>query len=410
MKPDKLKICFIVDYYPPHRLGGVGESASYLKDALQKDGHDLTVLTTGTRSSDRSIEMNVFRLSKGLLFFPFSLFFKFPSFLKKHEFDIIHFHHSIGITALLWKWIYGKRFPATVFTFKCSRPHIVKSIKPIRIGNREFKPSVQELKTKLTFSILGHIVDRAFTCASDLLTANSGDTREKCMEIYGISEDRIVTIPNGVDIKTFHPGIDGKSVREKYYIDVKDVLILYVGGFSIRKRVPLLLYVMNEVKKENNRVKLMIVGSGKGYEPELKQYMSDLGLDKVVIFTGFVENSRLPLYYAASDIVVVPSEYEPFGIINIEAMAMAKPVIASAVGGIGDIVENDVTGYTIEKDDLDIFIDKVLLLSMNVQKRKTMGEFAVGRILKSFTWDMVKDRYLHTYRRAIEKNKNEGFS
>jgi glycosyltransferase involved in cell wall biosynthesis len=403
MNSNKLKICFVVDYYPPHRLGGVGESASYLKDALQKDGHDLTVLTTGVISANRSIEKNVLRLSKGLLFFPVALFFKFPSLHNKHNFDIIHIHHSIGITVMLWKWIYRKSFPASVFTFKCSRPHIVKSIKPIRIGNRSFKPNTQELKTKLTFSILGHIVDRIFTYVSDLLTANSDDTRNKCIENYGISQDKIVTIPNGVDIKAFHPDIDGKPIRDKYCIDDKDVLMLYVGGFSIRKRLPLLLYVMSEVKKRNENVKLMIIGSGKGYESELKKYMLDLGLDAKVTFTGFVENSRLPLYYAASDMVIVPSEYEPFGIINIEAMAMAKPVIASAVGGIGDIVVNDVTGFTIEKDDFDRIIEKVLLLSANTQKSKTMGTLAMQRIHESFTWDSVKDRYLRTYKSAIER-------
>lgn len=408
MNSNKIKICFIVDYYPPDRLGGVGESACYLKETLKNNGHDVAVLTTGRKSSNQSIEKNVFRLSKNLLFFPLALLFRFPSLYKKYNFDIIHFHHTIGFTVLFWKYFYQKRFPATVFTFKCSRFHIMKSLKNIAIDGKIIaKPNLHDLKTKFTFFILGHLVDRLFVYASDYLTANSNDTREKNIQNYNIPLDKIEIIHNGVDTQIFRSDVDGKPIRKQYNVDDKEVLILYVGGFSIRKRVPLLLYFMQQLKLKSKNLKLMITGTGKGYDLTLKRLASRLGVSKDVIFTGLIKNSRLPFYYAASDMVVVPSEYEPFGIINIEAMAMAKPVIAADVGGISEIIDDGKTGFLVKKDDLNEFTDKITLLAGDKVVCQNIGQKAVERIQRHFQWDDVSQRYLCAYRESLER-RSEG--
>jgi len=402
-----VRVCFVVDYYPPDRLGGVGESACRLKETLQANGHEVIVLTTGTRSTDEDMEKNVVRLSKYLPFFPLILLFRFPLLLKKHGFDVIHFHHSIGVTVMFWKWLCRGKFPATVFTFKCSRPHIVESIKNITVDGKVLaKPSRSDRRTKLTFSILSRVVDGTFVRSCDYLTANSADTREKNIRNFGIPADKIVVVHNGVDTERYRPDVDGGAIRKQYGMADDEVLALYVGGFSIRKRIPLLLHMLSRLKGESCDFKLMIVGSGKGYESVLQRMASELGVSDAVIFTGFVENARLPLYYAAADMVLVPSEYEPFGIINIEAMAVGRSVVASTAGGMCDIVVDGVTGFLVDKDDFEDFGEKVGFLARNPRERKKMGSAALSRVLELFTWDRIKDKYLQAYEEA--RNRKAG--
>lgn len=402
-----MKICFIVDYYPPNRLGGVGESAKYLKEALENDGHEIVVLTAGRKSEDLELERNVIRISSRLSVFPFALFLLFPFLLKRYKFDIIHFHHTIAVTVLFWKYIYQKSFPATVFTFKCSRFHIGKSIKNVTIqGKILARPNFSELRKKCTFFILGKLVDKFFARACNYLTANSNDTREKNIQNYNIQPDKIVTIHNGVNTQIFHPDIDGKTIRKKYGLD-KEILMLFVGGFSILKRIPLLLYFMSKLKKSNRNLKLMITGKGRGYDVNLKKLASKLGVSGDTIFTGLIKNSQIPLYYAASDMLIVPSEYESFGIINIEAMAMAKPIIASDIGGIKDIIEDGVTGFLVEKDDHDRFLERISFLAEDEATRQQMGQKALERIRQYFDWDDIRKKYICAYRKTLKRKFEE---
>lgn len=403
-----MNICFIVDYYPPDRLGGVGESAKYLKDALENAGHEVFVLTTGKKSEDSEIERNVIRLSKQLSLFPFALFFTITSLIKRLKIELIHVHHSIGITALFWKHILGKKFPAVVTTYKCSRPHIAESIKPIIMNNKIiFKPRFYEFKTKISFTLL-KIADKYLAKVSDYLTSNSEDTKSKNIQTLKIKEDKIRTVHNGVDLKKFDHSLDGNPIREKYKIPQDGTLLLYVGGFSVRKRVPLLFHILKEITTKRNNVFLLVAGSAKGYIEDFKKIVKELGIEDNVVFSGFVKNTELPSYYSAADIMIVPSEYEPFGIINIEAMAMAKPVIATTAGGMGDIIIDGETGYLVEKDDIAGLINRINHL-INSSNREKMGLNGYRRVCDKFTWEIIVKKYLNVYEDALNLKKMTNF-
>jgi glycosyltransferase involved in cell wall biosynthesis len=398
-----MKLCFIVDYYPPCRLGGVGEAAFHLRRALLEKGHEVVVLTAGKKHDEDGPDVH--RVCKSLLWFPFVIFARFPFYLQKHSFDVLNLHHSIAVTVFFWKHLMKKRFPASVSTFQCARPYIVRSIRPLVIGNKKVAaPTFREYLTKLTFTILTP-ADRYGARMSDMVTACSRDTRRLNREVHGIPADKIVAIFNGVDTGQFNCSVDGKPLRLKYKIRENEIVVAYVGGFSIRKRIPLVLHAVNEARKTIPSVKLMIVGSGKGFERVLSAMAASLDMKENIIFTGFVRNADLPAYYAASDIVVVPSEYEPFGIVNVEAMAMEKPVVASKIGGIDEIIEHGVSGLLVDKDDIGTFAKSIIELAGDPQRRKTIGLAAKKRVQSLFQWDSIAGSYERVYQEALNRRQ-----
>jgi len=401
-----MKICFIVDYYPPHRLGGVGEAAFHLRKELLARGHQVIVITAGKQPAEDG--PGVHRVCRTLLWFPLIAFLEFPFFLKKWSFDVVHFHHSIAFPVLLWKHILSRRFPACVTTFQCARPYIVRSIRSLRIGGRVVaRPTLVEYRTKCTFTLL-RLADWYLSHASDMVTACSQDTRLQNIRVHSIRSDRIVAVHNAVNPDLFDQTIDGQDLRRRFGVNREETLISYVGGFSIRKRVPLVLHIVAEMRKGNAGIKLMVVGSGKNSERQLTRIAVDLGIRESVIFTGFVRNSDLPEYYAASDVVVVPSEYEPFGIVVVEAMVMGKPVVASRIGGIDEIIEDGISGYLVDKDDINGFARIMNELAENAELRKRVGAAALLRAKNQFSWTLIADSYEKIYRAALARSAAGG--
>ncbi len=171
---------------------------------------------------------------------------------------------------------------------------------------------------------------------------------------------------------------------------------MYAGRFDPRKGIETLVRAVakSEVKRHKN-LKLMIVG---GYTPgekdgiekeRIASIVEELGIEDITIFTGKVRHQELAYYYAAADVCVVPSHYEPFGLDEIEAMASRTPVIASKVGGLKFSVADNKTGLLVAPQDEADFAQAIDSILSNPEWREQLGKNARKRVESKFSWDGV---------------------
>jgi glycosyltransferase involved in cell wall biosynthesis len=186
--------------------------------------------------------------------------------------------------------------------------------------------------------------------------------------------DRVHLIYNGVDITMFHPSLDGRKIRDQYDLHGRFVIFtarhhrcVYGLEYLIRS-APIVL-------KRRNDVAYIIAGDGP-LRPHLINLARTLGVEKHIIFTGYIPRDQLPHYYAASDVVVVPSLQEGWGLVATEAMATGKPVIGTKVGGIPDQIIDGYNGFLVPPRDPEAIARKILELLENPEKAKEMGKKA----------------------------------
>jgi glycogen(starch) synthase len=178
--------------------------------------------------------------------------------------------------------------------------------------------------------------------------------------VYGLPNDKLVMVPNGVNIHNYDENYDRNEFRSKFALP-EEKIVLYVGRLVYEKGIHVLI---NAVPKILNKVnaKFIIVGSGYMKE-QLLNIVRSMGLEHKVLFEGFMDEATLLRLQRTADVAVVPSLFEPFGIVALEAMAAQSPIVVSDTGGLSEIVEHDVTGvkvYPNNPDSLAWGITKVL--------------------------------------------------
>lgn len=171
-------------------------------------------------------------------------------------------------------------------------------------------------------------------------------------------EKKMCIIENGIDFTKFE-GCDKyrKETRKKYNIKDDEIVIGVVGRLSEQKDPMTTIKAFNEVYKENKNVRLMYVGSGE-LEDEVMKYAKENNLQHLVTITGWVDNTER--YIPAFDIAILPSKWEGFGLAIIEYMACKKPIIASKVGGILDIIKSEDNGFLVDARDVSKFAKYIM--------------------------------------------------
>ncbi len=224
-------------------------------------------------------------------------------------------------------------------------------------------------------------------------------------------------IPCGTDVSNFHP-ISKVEARKQLGIDSRQKVILYVGRFDKRKGIETLVRATGELRSQleqgeeidPHNLKLLIIG---GSDPQaadgaerrrIEQIVTELDLQANTEFVGMVGHDRLPLYYTAADVCVIPSHYEPFGLVAIEAMACGTPVVASAVGGLKFTVISEETGLLVPPHDVNAFADAIgRILTDDLWARKVRKQASL-RVQQNFSWTGVAIQLSDLYRRLLAQS------
>jgi glycosyltransferase involved in cell wall biosynthesis len=229
----------------------------------------------------------------------------------------------------------------------------------------------------------------------------------------GFPKEKVRVCWNGVDPDKYNPeNIDSsecKKLRRRYGILDNETMLFFIGRLVTVKGVDKLVKAMPDIISDFPKTKLVILGIG-DMENQLNSLINDLDLkNNVIIRNEFVSEVERIIHYASSDVVVLPSLYEPFGIVCTEAMSMGKPVVVGARGTSGmreQIIPSgeEQCGIHINPfDPKDIAWGvKEILKSMN--NAKLMGERARKRVIEQFGWDSVTDRTLKIYNEVVNSN------
>ena len=197
---------------------------------------------------------------------------------------------------------------------------------------------------------------------ADGIVAASVVERRALVGDYGAEAGRTTVIPCGVDTALFHPG-DRETARAR--IGAPDApLVLYVGRIAPIKGLETLLDAVAHVRARGTALRLLIVGGEAdeptdGHEAEIRQRADRLGLRDTVRFVGAQSQDLLRHYYVAADVTVLPSYYESFGMVALEAMACGSPVIGSRVGGLATTVRDGVTGFLVPDGDATALAERL---------------------------------------------------
>jgi glycosyltransferase involved in cell wall biosynthesis len=216
------------------------------------------------------------------------------------------------------------------------------------------------------------------------IIANSQETKRTILAKNEslVPEDKIKVIYNGIQLSRFKGGTD------PMYHNVEEEIVLGCAGrLSVEKGHALLLEMMELLKEKEIRFRLLLAGEGKLSEI-LKSKARNLGVDHLVEFLGFVDH--MPSFYSSIDILILPSQYEGFGYVLIEAMASRKPVVAFNVKSSSEIVEHGKTGYLVPPNQIHEMADRVLELAADKALREQMGENGRARVQDLFSFDNNK--------------------
>ncbi|RMD92640.1 MAG: glycosyltransferase family 1 protein, partial [Calditrichaeota bacterium] len=192
----------------------------------------------------------------------------------------------------------------------------------------------------------------------------------------GISPQKIEVITNGVNVNKFHPQINCQEIIEKYNLQ-NNIVIGFVGTFHYWHGVDNLKFLIKKVLNNHKNVKFFLVGSGGPLKKEIQQFIREGNLDNQVIFTGYVAYDKIPLYIAAMDIVLAPYPgldffyYSPMKVY--EYMACGKPVIATNIGQLSELIEDGFTGLLCKQNCIEDLYDKINRLITNDKLRIKIG-------------------------------------
>ena len=250
--------------------------------------------------------------------------------------------------------------------------------------------------------------EREIMSFADRLIAANPLEKAQMIWLYGADPAKIEVIPCGVDLELFHP-IPRDEAKAYLEMPQDHRMVLFVGRIEPLKGIDVLIEAMALLLKDKDELRdevcLCIIGGDPDADADtlnremsrLQRMRETLGIADVVTFLGKRAQDTLPYHYSAAEVCVVPSHYESFGMVALEAMACGTPVIASKVGGLTFTVRDGRTGFLVPSDDPRALADQLSLLLTDGNLRRTMGQQAV-QLSERYSWSIVAGQVVAAYR------------
>ena len=253
--------------------------------------------------------------------------------------------------------------------------------------------------TKLLYKLYLKTLGKYTLNSAKIITAPTNFVAQDCIKKGDIDSSKIRLIPNGIDLKSYNP-VQYDELEEKYKITKDDVLIVSIARIVWLKGLEYAIEAILQVSKIINKsIKYMIIGPIQDYNyySTLNKQIQRLGLQDNVIFTGHYADLSLKLpALTRSDIFLVPSLHESFGMVVLEAMAMGKPIVASNIEGIACILEHMNTGILVNPTQPNEIANAITTLLFNPELCKKLSENASCTVNK-YDWNIIIDSYEKVY-------------
>ena len=384
-----MRIAYVVSTFPPYR-GGMGNVAFELAKSVALQNGDVTVFTPryGRFDTDYKSIFNVYKLKTRIRYGNSALLFKL--LWRAWDYDIIHLHYPFigaSLPCILLKLFRGKKQKLFV--------HYHMDL----VGRNVFRP-IFLLYSKMAIPLLVRLADHVFVTSKDYGESSKVGVYMK-MEKY---ENKFSVLPNGVDVNRFSPAVKLPSLIKRFNAEGK-MVILFVGGLDSAHYFKGLNYLLNAMCELNKTYDLRLVVVGDGDLRSVYEEMSiSFGLENKVFFTGYATDEELVQYYQVADVCVLPSidRSEAFGVVLIEAMACGKPVIASDLPGVREVVRNNLCGRLTRPKDVESIIRKIKFFINNQSELTAYGLAGREVAVANYSWQSIGERALKKYHELFD--------
>jgi len=239
----------------------------------------------------------------------------------------------------------------------------------------------------------------------DHIVVPSQNEKDFLIQVYDAPENKIQIVPCGVNLNRFKP-LDKKIARKRLGLGMQDSIVLYVGRHTPIKGLDRLLKAFALLTGLFRKRLIMVGGDGEqsAVFQDLQSRAKALKLQDCLNFAGRIDQEKLPIYYSAADVLVVPSYYESFGLVALEALACGTPVVTTPVGAAEMIVKDGVTGYVADDSNpqhLARLIEAVLLR----QQQNDLSPAKIRASVAEFSWARSASQMLEAYRTLLTDEK-----
>jgi glycogen(starch) synthase len=388
-----MRICHVASEYPPTKIFGLGRFLHGLARAQAKAGDEVAVLTNSTGGAEDDVVIDGVHLHR--------IAFPNPPRPPDGQGEVLQFNH--GVLA---------RFFDRVDRFR--NVDVIASHDWLTaIAAREI---AEELKRPLVVTFHDEVIGKHFGnlpgeahFARDLealtahdatrVIANSQFLAAEIVQHYGVPAERVTAIPGGIDpailaLSAEHRVVDFRTALARD----DEILVLYVGRLDPEKGLRTLAEAALASAAVDARLRFLIAGTGRE-EPWLREALAPLG--PRARFVGYVAGEALALLYRAADIVVIPSLYEPFGLVALEAMQSMAAVVVARSGGLAEIVRDGEDGLLFPPGDSSALADAICRLAREGVVRRKLGLAAAAHVRRDFDWSSVARRTRSVYEEAL---------
>lgn len=330
---------------------------------MMRRGHELSLIVQPesklyARLNNRGIKIYPVRMRSG---FDLKAIFITMAILKKERIQIVHTHSSIDswVVGLASRW-YGK---------------------------------VLILRTRHVATAIRATFPYRYLCHCLITTGEN--IRRIFIDKYKLAEDKVVSIPTGVDLRLFSPDVSGEKVRQQLGLGKEIPLLGHVGIFRGKKGHRYFLEACRSIKEEIPQARFLIVGEGP-IEKHIREWIKELSLEREVILTGFREDINEVL--ASLDILVMSSVDEGVPQVISQALAVGKRVVASSIGGIPELIKDGVTGLLVPPADPRAITQACLRLLRDKSLSSCLGQAGRKLVEEKFSLEAMLDKIEGIYR------------
>ena len=378
----ELTVMMLTWEFPPRIIGGISPHVYYLSKSLARNGMKVYVVTCdfpGAPQHEVIDGVEVFRIDSYKNPSPdFATWVYLMNVNMQKEaaalvnsldekVDVFHAHDWLVANAGIGlKHVFRKPLLATIHSTEIGRRNGI---------HFDYERMIHETEAWLTYEAWRVI------CCSDYMVSH-------VRWAFGLPKDKLVMVPNGVDAEAYAKiGNDDLSRFRSKFALPEEKIVLFVGRLVHEKGVHVLVNAVPKVLEKVN-VKFIIVGNGYMKE-QLSNIVKNMGFAHKVMFTGFIDDETLRKLQRCADVSVVPSLFEPFGIVALEAMAAKSPVVVSDTGGLSEIVEHDVTGVKVYPDNPDSLAWGITKVLLNEAYANCIKMDAYKKIHEKYDWDRI---------------------
>jgi glycosyltransferase involved in cell wall biosynthesis len=382
--------------FPPFKVGGLAAHVYDLSKMLVKKGYEIHVVTCsfpGAKDYEVIDGVHVHRFDAYQIPAPDFLQWdlnmnllmeqKAIKIIEKYSIDILHAHDWLVANAAIGlKHLYRKPLVVTIHSLERGR-----------------RSGLFNEGQRMIDQIENHLIQEAWhniVCSQYM--------QSLCHFSFDFPNDKMTIIPNGVRYNEFSVKLSEKerSTHHKKYARESENIVAYIGRLVPEKGVNVLLGAVKFVLERRPNTKFVIAGEG-WHRNELENLSKDLGITDKVLFTGYLPDEDFLAYFNVAEVLVVPSTYEPFGIVALEGMATKTPIVVSDVGGLSEIVDHGWTGMKVPPDNSMALADTIIELLENQSLRKNIVKNAWEKLMHVYDWSIIADHTIKIYEQVFKE-------